>query len=93
MLVMYIIVFIALVASFSLKYLPISEIKFVPLLMGMEVIVICYICSLQIYKKCHIGKLLSHFILDNYIIYDNLRNLNHIIKRLEKKRSDNSVLT
>ena len=26
----------------SLKYLPISEIKFVPLLMGMEVFVICF---------------------------------------------------
>lgn len=37
-----IILFIALVASFSLKYLPISEIKFAPLFMGMEVFVICF---------------------------------------------------
>ena len=47
--VMSIIWFIALVASFSLKYLPISEIKFLPLLMGMEVFVNCFL-SLQIYK-------------------------------------------
>ena len=40
--IIFIILFIALVASFSLKYLPISEIKFVPLLMGMEVLVICF---------------------------------------------------
>ena len=33
---------IALVASFSLKYLPISEIKLLPLLMGMEVFVFCF---------------------------------------------------
>ena len=31
-----------LMASFSLKYWPISEIKFVPLFMGMEVFVICF---------------------------------------------------
>lgn len=47
---MSIIWFIALVASFSLKYLPISEIKLLPLLMGMEVFVICF-WLLQIYKK------------------------------------------
>ena len=48
--VMSIIVFIALVASFSLKYLPISEIKFVPLLIGMEVFVICYLVHYKFTK-------------------------------------------
>ena len=48
--VMSIIWFIALVASFSLKYLPISEIKFVPLLMGMEVFVICYLVHYKFTK-------------------------------------------
>lgn len=43
--VMSIIWFIALVASISLKYLPILEIKTVPLPMGMEVFILC---SLQI---------------------------------------------
>ena len=41
--VISIILFIALVASFSLKYLPISEIKFIPLFMGMKVFVICFV--------------------------------------------------
>ena len=46
--VISIILLIALVASFSLKYLPISEIKFVPLLYGS----VCNLfCSLQIYKN------------------------------------------
>ena len=41
--VISIILLIALVASFSLKYLPISEIKFIPLFIGMKVFVICFV--------------------------------------------------
>ena len=77
--VMSIILFIALVASFSLKYLPISEIKFVPLLMGIEVFVICLLLTTNLQKFCHIGKLLYPFVLGIYVTFVNLRNLNNYI--------------
>ena len=35
--------FSVMVAAFSLKYLPISEIKLVPLFIGMKVFVICFV--------------------------------------------------
>lgn len=67
--VMSIIWFIALVASFSLKYLPISEIKLLPLLMGMEVFVICFLVTTNLQSFCHIGKLLYPFVLGSYVIF------------------------
>ena len=66
---MSIIWFIALVASFSLKYLPISEIKLLPLLMGMEVFVICFLVTTNLQSFCHIGKLLYPFVLGSYVIF------------------------
>ena len=73
--VMSIIWFIALVASFSLKYLPISEIKLLPLLMGMEVFVICFFVTTNFQRFCHISKLLYHFILGSYIVFYKLAKL------------------
>ena len=67
--VMSIIWFIALVASFSLKYLPISEIKLLPLLMGMEVFVFCFLFITKLQRFCYIGKLLYPFVLGNYVIF------------------------
>ena len=55
-------------ASFSLKYLPIAEINFVLLFMGMEVFVICFFTT-NLTKFCHIGKFLYPFILGGYVIF------------------------
>lgn len=67
--IMSIIAFIALVASFSLKYLPISEIKFVPLLMGMEVFVICYFVHYKFTKflPCRQTSIPFYFRLLHYL--------------------------
>jgi len=37
--------------------------------MGMEVFVICFLVTTNLQKFYHIGKLLYHFVLGNYVIF------------------------
>ena len=86
--VMSIIVCIAIVESFSLKYLPISEIKFVPLLMGMEVFVICFFVHFKFAKKsCHIGKLLYPFVLSGQGLSVERRTVQDGVRRCRRKKT------
>ena len=69
--IMAIIAFIALVASFSLKNLPISEKTFVPLSLGIRLLYF-FVGTSKLQKFCDIRKSLCSFL---YSIL-NLRNLN-----------------
>ena len=65
------ILFIALVASLFLKYLPISEIKLVPLLIGIGFLnlFICFVVITNVTRFYHIGKTLYLFVLGGYVIF------------------------
>lgn len=77
--VISIILFIPLVALLFLKYLSISEIKLVPLLIsiGFLNLVICFVVITNVTRFCHMGKTLYHFGLGGYFIFVSLRKLNN----------------